>query len=125
MNSYEEKRKFPRLDVKFSVMYQVNGPIEAQMIAGIERVDALMLDLSESGMAIVTDYDIPPATVMLLKFTLVNRKANQGSQSVTIEILGEVCYNVVLKSGEHRLGISFKRIDNEDKAAIAEFVKVS
>lgn len=120
-----EKRKSKRLKAEFIVTYKIDKPVEVHMWISDREVDALMLDLSESGMAILTNYDIPASTTLVIKFTLINLYADKDERVTSIKILGEVRYNVLSKESEYRLGISFTQIANEDKHAIAKFIKMA
>ncbi|MFC1658116.1 PilZ domain-containing protein [Candidatus Omnitrophota bacterium] len=124
-NTYQgpERRQTPRVKIDFFVVYKVNRPTETNMWIGEREVKSRMVDLSEVGMAILTNYDIPALTVLSMKFTLMNLYSNEGEKIRTIEITGEVRYNKLLENNEHRLGISFTQIAEEDKLAIANFKK--
>ena len=76
-----EKRKSKRLKAEFIVTYKIDKPVEVHMWISDREVDALMLDLSESGMAILTNYDIPASTTLVIKFTLINLYAFSVSSS--------------------------------------------
>ena len=120
-----EKRKFARTEVKFIVYYEIDKPIKISMWIGNKEIGALMLDLSEAGMAIVTNYDIPAATALLIKFTLINLYADQEKKVKLINMTGEVRNSTLIENDERRLGISFTKISEEDKSAIADFVKMA
>ena len=124
-NTYQgpERRKTPGGKIDFFVIYKVNRPTETNMWIGDREVKSRMIDLSEIGMAILTNYDIPALTTLSMKFTLMNLYSSEGEKIRTIEITGEVRYNKLLEDDEHRLGISFTQISEEDKRAIAEFKK--
>jgi len=126
-NTYKgpERRKTPRVKIDFFVVYKVNRPTEANMWIDDKEVNARMIDLSEIGMAILTNCDIPALTILSLKFTLMNLYTDRAERVRTIEIIGEVRYNKLLAENEHRLGISFVQIAEEDKKAIAEFKKMA
>lgn len=118
-----ERRQHKRLNVDFTVIYQVDKPLTVKISIGWNKViEALMLDLSEGGMAILTEYNIPKSTVLLMKFTLINLAFIGEKRIKSMNITGEVCYNVSEKK-EHRLGIRFTEIKQDDKLAIADFVK--
>ena len=127
INIYKDtdKRRSKRLKVEFIVTYKIDKPVEVHMWISDKEVNALMLDLSESGMAIVTNYDIPASATLLIRFTLINLYANKDERVTSIKILGEVRYNILTEENEHRLGISFTRITQEDKSAIANFIKMA
>ena len=122
-NTYKgpERRKTPRVKIDFFVIYRVNRPTETNMWIGNREVDSRMIDLSEIGMAILTNYDIPASTVLAIKFNLMDLYSERGEKIRTIEIIGEVRYNKLLESNQHRLGISFTQIAEEDKRAILNF----
>jgi c-di-GMP-binding flagellar brake protein YcgR len=97
-----ERRKFKRLRVNFTVIFQVDRPLVARMTLGWRKeVEALMLDLSEGGMAIVTNYNIPPETILSIKFTLINLTLSSARRIRIIEI------------------------DEEDRSAVVDFVKTA
>ena len=121
-----ERRKHRRLKVSFIIIYQINKPAHVLMLIGGREIDALMLDLSEVGMAILTNYSVPIKTSLLIKFTFINVDAVLEDERVrSMEITGEVRNSSPEGRDEYRLGISFIKIAEKDKAAIANFVKTS
>lgn len=122
-NVNPERRQFLRVQARFTLIYDVYKPLSVSMSIGGREVDALMLDLSKGGLAITTNYDIPISTVLSMKFTLINRKADSESQIRKMEIVGEVRSSVLAENNEHRLGISFNQIKKEDAEAIEKFVQ--
>ena len=69
-----DRRKFKRLQVSFIVFYKVDSPLHVRMLIGEREVNAIMLDLSESGMGILTNYKMPESTLLSIKFILVKLK---------------------------------------------------
>ncbi|MCP4648526.1 MAG: PilZ domain-containing protein [PVC group bacterium] len=121
-----ENRRSKRVAVNFIVTYKPDGAMIAHMRIGSKlRIIALMVNLSAKGMAIATEYDIPVETVLVIKFTLVNLNTKSDEQVRSMEILGQVRYNVVWKEMGHRIGIAFTKISNEDKRAITGFVEAA
>ncbi|MBN2120554.1 MAG: PilZ domain-containing protein [Candidatus Omnitrophica bacterium] len=120
-----ERRESERLEVHFILVYEVHKPLEVRMFIGKREVDALMLDLSEGGMAILTNYDIPIETFLSIKFTLINPNEIDDKRVTLIEIMGQVRYNVLSDKDEYRLGICFTNIDEQSKKAIAGFIRMS
>lgn len=121
--SGRERRRHLRLEASFTVIYKVDRPLVVRMQIGNKEVYAVMLDLSESGMAIVTHYNIPGSTILSMKFTLVNEKLPKRKQFKTMAITGEVRYGARVKK-ECRLGIRFMKINEADKRSIAHFVEM-
>jgi c-di-GMP-binding flagellar brake protein YcgR len=121
-----ERRKFKRLRVNFTIVYQVDRPLVARMTLGWRKeVEALMQDLCEGGMAIITDYNIPPETILSIKFTLMNLSLSSEKRIRIMRMTGQVRYNMPANKKEHRLGVCFIEIDQEDRLAIADFVKIA
>lgn len=120
-----ERRKFKRLAVNFIVIYRVHQPFEVIMIVGNKEINAMMVDLGEGGMALVTEYDVPPDTRLLLRFTLINPYGVTTDRVATMELDGEVRYNVALAKSEHRLGVCFHDVPLKDQRSLASFVRLS
>jgi len=121
-----EKRRSKRLKAHFTLIYQVNKPPTVVMNIGYGReIEALMLDLSEGGMAIITNYDIPKDSVLLIKFTLINRALEGDNRIIKMDMTGVVCYNSLSENEEHRLGIHFTQISEKDRKAIMDFIKLT
>ena len=120
-----ERRRSKRIRADFIVIYRVNHPIEILMWVGSKEITAKMLDLSDAGMAIATNYDIPGSAILLIKFTLINFSASVDERVRSMVIEGEVKYNTSIGKNEYRLGVSFTNIAKEDQDAIANFVKTA
>ena len=120
----EERRRSSRASVGFIVAYRVNQPLQVNMLVGNSEVQAIMHNLSEEGMAILTDYNIPVSAVVAAKFILVNDQAlNEEDRVNTIEVVGEVRYSRFIKERSYRLGVQFTNISDSDRRFISEFIK--
>ncbi|MBU0503428.1 MAG: PilZ domain-containing protein [Candidatus Omnitrophota bacterium] len=122
--SGEERRGHKRVPVNFIIRYHIRKPLEVVMLIGNMEVNAVMIDLCESGMSLITDYDIPVGTELSLKFTLVNTYTwDQSRRNKVIEVLG--CVADVIPIGKsNRLGISFTELSKQHAVIIADFVKL-
>lgn len=120
-----ERRRFPRLKINITVIYQVDKPSNVRVQIGDNEVEAKAIDLSEGGLAISTDYDIPLKSVLSVEFMIYKRDEKKDFKFYeSIKAVGQVHSNVPLGLEEHRLGIAFSDIDEEARAKIAEFVKM-
>ena len=117
-----DRRRHKRLRVNFVVTYRVHRPLEVLIMFGNKEYNAFMLDLSEAGMSLLTECDIPSSTILSIQFTLINFNAAREKRAMTMRIAGEVCYNKRAYKKEHRLGISFTEIEEDERQAIASFV---
>jgi len=96
------------------------------MKVGDREINALALDLSEGGMAILTEYSIPASTTVTIRFIMQN-ESNMSAESRARSVLagGEVRYNTLLeKQMIYRLGVAFTGLSDEDRKFIADFVKL-
>jgi c-di-GMP-binding flagellar brake protein YcgR len=119
-NPGNDKRRLRRVRVSISVIYRVHEPLTIRLLTSDREIRANMLDLTEEGLAILTDYDLPVSTIILIRFTLFRVDDDDVSLYGPVEIAGEVRYNAN-EGGEHRLGIRFTGISDEDKRQIGKF----
>lgn len=129
-NSYSvgDRRKYKRLKIGTLFTYQVEKPLSLRKIIGHDKeVNALMLDLSAGGMGFLTEYSMPADAVLFMKFILIYSVINDsgdGKEKVkSIEAIGTTRYNILVDRNEHRLGICFTYISEEDKKIIANLTK--
>ena len=122
--SGENRRKFERIPVTFAVFYRVNSPLHIRMQVGDKEVDALAIDISEGGMALLTNYEIPASTIVTVKFIIVNDKAvSAAKRSRSINVQGEVRYSSLTNRKAYRLGVKFIDLSDDDREFIGEFTK--
>ncbi|MEI6631379.1 MAG: PilZ domain-containing protein [bacterium] len=122
--SGQERRRFQRANVSFIVVYKVNEPVQVSMMLGNKEVHAIMSNLSEDGMSILTNYNLPAATIVSSKFILLNEKAIREIERVkTIEVKGEVRYGRFVREMAYQLGIHFTDITDSDRKFIDEFIR--
>ena len=118
-----DRRRHKRLRVNFIATYAVNEPFRIRLLVGGENIYTRMFDLSESGMALLTNYNIPSATIISVKFVLINLRAYKAtSRSRPLDIRGEVVYSISYEENEHRMGICFKDLYDEDKCFVSDFI---
>lgn len=121
-----ERRQFDRLKVNITVVYQVDKPIKVKMLVGKEEVEAAILDLSEGGISILTEYNIPAYTHLSIEFMLYRlEKATNFKLYASLRVKGEVKYSFASEGNKYRLGVCFKDLDDESKSMIAKFVKAA
>jgi c-di-GMP-binding flagellar brake protein YcgR len=119
----KDSRKFRRLRVNLSVIYRIDRPSSVRMLIGNREIRATMLDLSEGGLSLLTNYNIPVQSVLLLKFTLFKVENDDVSFYGPMSIDADVRYNIPLGGDEYRVGVRFIKIKNQDKFEIANFIK--
>lgn len=122
-----EKRRFTRVAVNFIVFYRVNLPLAVRIKIGDKEIETLAADISEGGMAIYTDYEIPPLTIVTVEFIMVNDfviSAQDRFRSIIVQ--GEVRYNVFIEEKKiFRFGLQFIDLSVDDRIFISNFVTAS
>lgn len=119
----KERRKSERIDVAFTLTYNVEKSYTLHISLGlVDHIEAIMVNLSDLGMAIITNYDIPRGAQLYIKFNLINMRLSGDDRWRFMKISGEAVSNVNLPDENHRIGIRFNKISKEDKVAISNFV---
>ena len=120
----QERRRSERVDVGFTLVYSVENPYSLRISLGVaEDIDAIMLNLSELGMAIITKHDLPAGTELYIKFNLIDLRLSGEERRRHMEMTAQTVSNILVPKLSHRIGIRFDRISDEDKECIKNFVK--
>ena len=119
-----ERRKFPRLKASISIVYQIDKHSSVHVLIEDKEVDATTLDLSQEGMAILTELDIPILALLAIEFMIYKTdEKNDFKFYKAIKVSGHVRSNVLLDNDTHRVGIHFSKISDEDKKEISDFIQ--
>jgi len=105
-----ERRSNKRVRMNCTVIYRLNEPVSARFIMSGKDLQARMIDISQAGMAMITDYDIPISTVLSMRFTVLKVNKEIVNLSGPVEITGEVRSNDPMEKDGHRLGIYFQKM---------------
>lgn len=118
-----ERRKHKRVKVNFMAVFTPNNTLNTRVEVEGREIYALMLDLSEGGMAILTEYNFAPQTVMTLRFTLVNQNVvTKEKKYVLVNLTGEVRYSLNAGKEGYRTGIRFINVPNNVRLALNNFI---
>jgi len=117
-----EQRKYKRVRLGLSLVYRPDTSLNVSLRGSGEEHKAKMFDLSEGGLAIISDVQIPVSTLLWTKFTLSKTEDKGVSYYGSMELLGEVRYCIPAGKDEYRLGIAFVNIKDKTRADIANFV---
>jgi len=119
-----ENRKSERIGAAFNLTYSVEKPYALRVSLGVaDGIEAIMLDLSELGMAIITKYDLPIGTQLHVKFNIIDLHLTGEERRRHMELPADIVSNVFIPKSSHRIGVRFSRISDEDRRAIRDFVK--
>ncbi len=120
----KNRRKTLRQDAAFTLDYGIEKPYALRASFGLkDDLGALMLDLSENGMAMLTSIELPRGCLLRIRFNFINLHLFGQERSRRMELVGKVVSHVRLERGDYRIGVVFNRISEEDKAAIRDFIK--
>ncbi|MEK7308818.1 MAG: PilZ domain-containing protein [Nitrospirota bacterium] len=122
--SNQNRRQFQRLDTTFTLTYQIEKPLALSIELGISGdIDALMLNLSDSGTAIITRHDLPLGAQLSLKLNIIDLGLEGDERYRRMEIGGETVSSVSLPDASHKIGIRFNLISEANKLIISNYVK--
>ena len=124
----QNRRRSQRIDAAFTLVYSVEKPYSLRINLGLnDQIDAVMVNLSDLGMAIITKYDIPLDTELSIKFNIIDLRLAPDQRWRKMKITAKVTSNITLPEENHhlshRIGMCFIDISSEDKIAISDFVK--
>jgi len=118
-----ERRKFIRVNLNFIIVCRLRRSVNVTMRANHRDIDAIIVDLSEAGMALSVDRSVPLSTKFSIRFILIKVGKHIGSGYKPITLDGRVRSCVLTDKERYRLGVSFTRITKEDKTTIIDFMK--
>jgi c-di-GMP-binding flagellar brake protein YcgR len=118
-----DRRKFQRVKVDFSVSYLVREPMEVSMRVEGKKVKTIMFDISEEGMALKSEYDVPLRALLTIDFILEYASKLRGDIMRRMEIEGRIVNKRTLAENMFRYGVHFEKIRQEDREAIVDFVR--
>jgi hypothetical protein len=117
-----EKRKFKRIPVNFDLLYKVQLPTAVSLKMGNIERPAIAQDISEGGLGLLTNFDIPPEALLKVKFSIADRNASGRKKTQNFELDVQVCYCLRAKNA-YRLGVSFLNIVLSDRLFISNYIK--
>jgi c-di-GMP-binding flagellar brake protein YcgR len=117
-----ERRRFKRVKMGVTVMYRKNAPMDVWISDTQSERQARMFDLSEGGIGILTDINIPVQDVLRVKFALTRGKDSAVNCYGDLELMGQVRYCCLAGENKYRLGIEFIDIKDSVRTQIRNFV---
>lgn len=102
----EEKRRFPRINLRTSVRYQVRGEPEFS--------NNLTDNISTGGVSLTNNMFIAPSTLLMLEINILSR---------ILRPMGKVSWSqTVPHSDRNRLGIEFLELNYNEKDYLADYI---
>ncbi|MBU0504221.1 MAG: PilZ domain-containing protein [Candidatus Omnitrophota bacterium] len=127
MNSKQwinDRRKFKRLRVNITLAYTVESPPEVSILYRGKEIEATMLSICEGGIGLLSKYNIPARSMIVVRFSLF-RTDKQGfiASSSPLEIVCRVCYSVAVEDGQYQIGVAFREVKDIAKSEIITFME--
>ncbi|MFA6383892.1 MAG: PilZ domain-containing protein [Candidatus Omnitrophota bacterium] len=125
-NPQDERRRFRRYKLTLNAFYRIDTPVYVRMWFGDQEFEAATLDVSEGGMALLTNLDIPVSSTLIINLTLF--KLDREGKVVYFspgELLGEVRAKSSEDQKKFRLSIYFVRASKVVTTEISRFISSS
>jgi c-di-GMP-binding flagellar brake protein YcgR len=119
-----ERRNFKRVKVNLIVVYREDESLDVRIRTGNQERQATMVDISEEGVAVLTDVNIPVTTMLCIRFNLADNKKNGIDFYGAEDIKGKVLYAAPSDTGHFRIGIQFCDLTKNDRIQIKNFVDI-
>lgn len=119
-----ERRRFRRVKVNLVVMYREDEPLDVRIRAGHQEHQATVIDISEEGIAVLADVNIPPMTILCVRFSLADNKKNGIDFYGAEDVKGKVLHTTPSDTDHFRIGIQFCDLSKNDRIQIRNFVDI-
>jgi len=104
----EEKRRFPRIDFRTPIRYQIRGTSEFD--------NAISDNISIGGISFINSKFIAPVTPVMLEINVLSR---------ILRPIGKIAWSSPLPhSNRNRLGIEFLELDSQEKNYLSDYIKM-
>lgn len=115
-----ETRLTRRLDLSLKVTLSVDEEFKNKFVlADGNSFEATALDISVSGLGIISKYYIPKGLIIVLEIP-----GNMFELKENVKTKAEIRYCKFIKSCEYRCGIKFLDMNEKYKNAIAKFISL-
>ena len=105
-NSHQERRLSQRIEGTYFAKYRFFDPVESHL--DIQEHEAATIDISRTGVALITEKQIPTGSHLLIKFSIKRKIGNTLSSCRKIVVFtGMVVYSAPLGEDHYRIGIYF------------------
>lgn len=119
-----EKRKFKRKKISIAVTYQDNTVLDIRMRRGKRDYEATMIDISEEGMGLLTDMDLPKGAMMMVKFSMADNKDKSANPKGVALLTAKIMYSEAAGPGRFRVGIEFRDVNKENRERLRTFCQI-
>jgi len=119
-----ERRKSPRTRTNFPVLYDIDPKLKVRLTIKRKILNAIAKNISEGGMAILTNIDLPVDASVHVNLTLCNMKEADLSKRVRrIKVGCRTRYSSSVPDGAYIVGLQFLDLSGKDRRFIANYIK--
>jgi c-di-GMP-binding flagellar brake protein YcgR len=119
-----ERRRFRRVKINLEVVYREDDTLDLRIRAGSQEHRASMLDISEAGMAFLTDVNIPLWTLLRIRFNMEDAKETGINFYGTEDVKAKVLHVTKVSGGNFRIGVHFYDLSRSERVRIGNFVAI-
>ncbi len=118
-----ERRRFQRISVKLSVLYQIDGPEHIRRILADREYEGEAIDLSEGGIALIANHFLPRGVRLSMRLILFE-STQIGITNIydPLSIEGDVRSCFYRGEGQYRLGICFNGIGEFSRTVLTDLI---
>lgn len=119
-----ERRESARVKTDFPILYEVDPRSRVLLIINRTLFDAIAKNISEGGIAILTNVDLPVDASVNVNLTLYNiKEADLWKRIKRIKVDCRTRYSSPTPDGAYMVGLQFLNLSEEDRRFIANYVK--
>ncbi len=118
----KERRQHKRAPVNFNLLYKVQLPAQVRVQVGKMERPAFVQDISEGGLGLLINSEIPPEALLKVKFSLTSKDEQGVKKTQNFELDVQVCYCMRVKNA-YRVGVSFVNIVMSERLFVSNYVK--
>ena len=120
----EEKRRYQREQAAFAITYKIKAPLSARNEFGVTEHDGIASNLSEEGLSLFTNFELPVGALLIVQFRLISNvgeTAEDRSRKMELEAEVRHCEKALVRAS-YIVGLHFNRLSDANRAYIARAV---
>lgn len=119
-----ERRRHKRLRINLSVLYSIRSPQFVRDLLGGRHFEAQTIDISEGGVAILTQHYLPTSTLIKMRMIIVESDSSGTIKFYNpLSVYGEVRSVIQSLDNEYRVGLCFQKVDKIKQEKLQDILK--
>jgi len=118
-----EKRRFQRLEISLTVLYQVEAPFDICLLMGNREFEAKTFDLAEGGVSIYAEHYLPVGTKLSIKLIIFEfDHTGMVCFYEPLEIFGDIRNSFFDGKNKYRFGVEFNHLTRSQESKLHDFI---